>query len=435
MLEDANLTDVDVERVKEQSVGTMIAIGGVEYATNLFWQPLQNKEDPFLEVEEASQGILEGADLFCIKPGKAPQFGICVSTEGYKKGEEAAAVPLATALSDRSSFIAVFKVSNGWWYTCIRNDIILSDGDMLFMDEVDARSQFESMLAVPDWGRKIAPPEWEIEETEYPDLVRLMQRGAKAKLQKIKALRGTKLLLVIGISSLVGLWLLFNIFTEIFLAPPKRPNIVPVAPKVMPKIEQIPEVKPWEHLKDPADVMMECQKSVNRLLAIMPPGWDIGPIKCSQTSASTAWKRNVGRISWISKALDKSGISFGGKAFSDDGNNLVSSITFGKVKEQNSNPKLTDTALKVSLNELFQSIGHPVSISSGSLSTSQKLTNQPNAVPVTKIYRFVTFRITSIYNPKVWQELLTKFSGLEIKNISYNPSTKNWDYEGVIYVL
>ena len=82
MLEDANLTDEDVEKSKEQSVGTEIVVDGVEYATNLFWQPLQNKDDPFMEVEEASQGILEGADLFCIKPGKAPQFGICVSTDG-----------------------------------------------------------------------------------------------------------------------------------------------------------------------------------------------------------------------------------------------------------------------------------------------------------------------------------------------------------------
>lgn len=435
MLEDANLTEEDFERPKEQSVGTMIVVDGVEYATNLFWQPLQNKEDPFMEVEEASQGILEGADLFCIKPGKAPQFGICVSSEGYKKGEEAAAVPLATALSDRSSFIAVFKVSNGWWYTCIRNDIILSDGDMLFTNEEDARSQFESMLAVPDWGRKIAPPEWAIEETEYPDLSRLMQRGAKAKLQKIKALRGTKLLLVIGISALVGMWLLFNIFTEIFLAPPKRPVTVPVPPKVMPKIEQIPEIKPWEHLVDPQQVMTECENSVIRLIGIRPPGWKIGLIQCSQSSASTDWTREVGRISWIKKALDDSGINLGGKVFSDDGNKVVASLPFAKTQDINSAPRQSDAEMKNTLNELFQSIGQKVSVSSGTLTTSQKLTNQPNAQPVKRVYRFVNFRFTSTYNPKIWRDLLTKFSGLEIKNIKYAPETKVWDYEGVIYVL
>ena len=139
MLEEAKLLDEDYENGKQRSWGTNITVGGVSYATSLFWQPLQNKDDPFNEVEEASEGILEGADLFCIKPGKAPQFGICVSSEGYKKGDNVAAVTLATALSDRSSFVAVFKVDNGWWYTCIRNDIILSDGDMLFLSEQEAK--------------------------------------------------------------------------------------------------------------------------------------------------------------------------------------------------------------------------------------------------------------------------------------------------------
>ena len=198
MLDEAKFSEEDTEG-SVRTWGTSITVDGQTYATSLFWQPLQNQEEPLTEVTEASEGILEGADLYCIKPGKAPQFGICVSQEGYKSGQVVAAIALSTALADRSSFIAVFKVSSGWWYICVRNDIILSDGDMLFLKEEDARNQFESMLAVPDWGRKIAPPEWGIEETEYPDLSKLMQRGAKAKLQKIKGLRGSKLILVVSI--------------------------------------------------------------------------------------------------------------------------------------------------------------------------------------------------------------------------------------------
>lgn len=141
---------------------------------------------------------------------------------------------------------------------------------MLFLNEEDAKNQFESMLAVPDWGRKIAPPEWGFEETEYPDLGKLMQRGAKAKLQKIKGLRGSKLVMVIAISSIIGLWLLYTLFTEIFLAPPKRPVMVPVAPKVVPKkVEVVPEVKPWEKIKDPAMVMDQCEAAVAKLVSIV----------------------------------------------------------------------------------------------------------------------------------------------------------------------
>ena len=134
MLEEAKLIDEEYEKKDNRTWGIGFDLNGTQYATSLFWQPLQNQEDPYTEVGEASEGVLEGADLFCIKPGKAPQFGICVSEEGFKTGTQVAAVALATALSDRPSFIAVYKVENGWWYTCVRNDIILSDGDMLFFN-------------------------------------------------------------------------------------------------------------------------------------------------------------------------------------------------------------------------------------------------------------------------------------------------------------
>lgn len=426
MLEDANLTEEDIEKSSEESVGTEIVVDGVEYATNLFWQPLQNKDDPYMEVEEASQGILEGADLFCVKPGKAPQFGICVSAEGYKKGQEAAAVPLATALSDKSSFIAVFKVNSGWWYTCIRNDIILSDGDMLFLNEDDAKNQFESMLAVPDWGRKIAPPEWGIEDTDYPDLGRLLQRGARAKLQKIKGLRGPKLYIILACSALVGFWLLFTIITEVFLAPPKvRPVVAPIIPKKIQKVpEVIPESKPWELIKDPAEVMAQCEVAVAKLVSIISPGWKIGDISCSTGSAATVFSRDFGRISWMRQAVSNPTLKLNGKIFSDKGDSMIASMPFAQIKQVTSPPTRNDTALKNKINELFQSLGLTIELRSVTKTSPQK-----------NIYRHVEFKFKSGYKPHVWSELLTKFSGLQINSIKYNTKSKDWEYEGVIYVL
>lgn len=424
MLEDAKLLDDDYDANAARSWGTSIEIDGVTYATSLFWQPLQNKDDPFTEVGEASEGVLEGADLFCIKPGKAPQFGICVSREGYKSGENVAAVTLATSLADKSSFVAVFKVDNGWWYTCIRNDIILSDGDMLFLNEDEAKDQFLSMLAVPDWGRKIAPPEWGIEETEYPDLTKIMQKGLRGKLQKIKALRGTKLMVVIAISAIVGLWLLSSIINGIFLAPPKKPIIAPIAPKVIKPIEKIPEVKPWEKLPEPSSVMEKCYHGVNSLIGIMPPGWKLGNISCTSSGLTTAWRREIGRISWIDKALDVSGVTFSGRSVSDDGNSLIASVPLGKIEQISSPPLRSDIDLKNTLNNLFQSIGQKVTLTSFSFTS-----------PEQNVYRSVKFSFSSGHNPLVWNDLLIKFSGLEITMIRYNPDNKTWEYEGAIYVL
>ncbi len=424
VLEDAKFQEQDFDTNVNRSWATEFSLEGITYATSLFWQPLQNKDDPYTEVEETAGGVLEGADLFCIKPGKAPQFGICVSQEGYKNGTLAAAVSLSTALSDRSSFVGVFKVKEGWWYTCVRNDIILSDGDMLFLKEEDAKNQFMSMLAVPDWGRKIAPPEWEIEETEYPDLAKLLQRGTKNKLQKIKALRGSKLFAVVAVSAIVGLWLLYSIVTSIFLSPPKRPIIAPVRPKVVKPVEQPPEIKPWEKLKNPSEVMLQCKMGVDALTHILPPGWKIGGLSCSDSSITTSWKREVGRISWIDKALNKSGINFSGKSISDDGNTVIVSVPFNKIDIISSPPQYMGVDLKNVLNNMFQAIGQDIALQSFSYTSPRK-----------NVYRSIKFQFKSFQNPAVWNDLLIKFSGLEINSIKYDVNSKQWHYEGAIYVL
>ena len=248
MLEDANL-DVNYsgdvpspEKEEAKAWGTNFEVGGVSYAASLFWQPLQNKDEPFAEIIEASENVLEGADLFCLKPGKSPQFGLCVSYQGYKKKMSAAAVSVATALSDRSSFLAVFKVNNGWWYVCARNDIILSDGDMLFLNEEDAKEQFMSMLAVPDWGRKIAPAEWELEDVEPQSIESVLEKGVEAKLQKIHALRGAKLFAVIAAVGIASVWLVSTLINSVFLAPPKKPIVAQVPIKQVEKAPPLPNL-------------------------------------------------------------------------------------------------------------------------------------------------------------------------------------------------
>ena len=377
MLEDAKLLDDDYEEGSNRTWSPTITVDGLTYATSLFWQPLQNTEDPVAEVSEAAEGIMEGADLFCIKQGKAPQFGICASNQGFKSGMSVGAISVATALGAQSSFVAVFKVNTGWWYICVRNDIILSDGDMVFLKEEDAKNQFLSMLAVPDWGKKIAPEEWGIEGTESEDVADLIKKGMRAKLQKIKALRGAKLFMVIAISAIVGIWLLSTIIDSIFLAPPKRPMVAPIKPKVVKAKPKIPEIKPWEKLKDAGYIMAKCYDNIAALSQIMPPGWTIGELTCNGS---------------------------------------------GKIPTTPSKPDRTTTELKMTLNDLFQAIGQPVALSETSFTSAQN-----------NIYRSIRFKFTSVNNPIVWKDLLTKFSGLEITMIKYHKDGEKWDYEGAIY--
>ncbi len=439
MLEDAKLLDDDYDGSGKRSWGTAFSIDGVTYATSLFWQPLQNSGDYMQEVEEASNSILEGADLFCIKGGKAPQFGICVSHEGYKGGETAAAVSLATALSDISSFVAVFETAEGWWYTCIRNDIILSDGDMLFLTEEEAKNQFMSMMAVPDWGKKIAPKEWGIEETEEMDLGALLQRGAKSKLQKIKGLRGSKLIMVIAISAIVGIWLLSSLVDKLFLTPAKRPVTVPMRPKVVQPV-QVQEVpKPWESIDNPVQFATNCYEGITSLATIMPPGWTIDTISCANNTAATSWKRDFGQLSIAEKALKHSGLQFAGYSFDNTGTSLSASLGLKPIEKLSSPPEVRLMDLRNALNDKFQSLGLPINLAEEVIRSSAPaapMGKGPAAVPPQQTSAIILrFSFDSVYNPLTWLDLLTKYSGLEFKLITYNPTGETWHYEGAFYVL
>ncbi len=423
MLDDAKMLDDDYKADQERSWGTQFTSGGMEFATSLFWQSLQNQETPLPEIIESSQGILEGADLYCVKKGKTPQFGICVSSDGYKPGLNAGAISLATALSDQPSFVAVFKVPTGWWYVCVRDDVILANGDMLYLSEEDAKKQFMSMLMVPDWKLKIAPPEWNIEDTLYPELEDLLARGSKVKLQKINT-RGKMFYVIAGAGAFVVLYIAYQLFMSLFETTPTVPVVVPVKPKVVKTEEIPPEPKPWENLPDPVVVLSRCCDRIMDLVQIMPPGWVIDDVSCTTGGASTSWTRQFGRISIADQALTASGLDFSARSISNDGKSVMAALSLGKIETELSEPTKTQLDLKINLNEFFQSIDQTVSLTDESYTSPQK-----------NIYRSVKFKFSSNYNPKVWSDLLTKFSGLKINLIKYHPDSGVWDYEGAIYAL
>ena len=437
MLENAKLYDKDYDSNATRSWGASTVIAGVTYSTGLFWQPLQNKDDPYTEIEESSESVQEGADLFVIKPGKTVQFGICASGDGYKKGTQSLAVTVSTALSEKSSFVAVFKVDNGWWYCCVRNDIILSDGDMLFLKEDDAKEQFMSMMTVPDWGRRIAPADWNIPDTEDLQLEGILSSGVKAKLQKIKALRGPKLYAIIALSAVVSFWILSSFVTDVLLAPKRAPIVIaPVKPKIMKPVKKAPEIKPWEKIKDPEQILSYCYRDVMLFVKIMPPGWEIGGVNCEENGATASWSRNIGRISWIDKALNESKMSFSARSISADGNTLIAS-TYYKPVLIKSPPVYTEIELKNIVNDLFQSLSQPISLTDTTVVVEPPKENsrfQQNEEKA-KEYKTVSFTFSAPQNPLVWQDILTKFSGLVMYTIKYDTITSMWTYEGAIYVI
>ena len=406
--------------INSKEWASSFTVNGVPYAASVFWESLQNIEAPYIDAKEAAENVLVGADLFCVKHGKSPQLGLATSSQGFKKNMNVAAVTAVTSMSDVSSLLAVFKVDAGYWYLCIRNDVILSDGDVLFVKEDDAKEQFMSMLSVPDWGRKIAPEEWGIEETEQKSIEEVFSNGLDTKLEKINALRGPELLIVIVLSLAAGAWLIMYISSTFFETKTQENKVVTrrAKKKVVKKVAKVVPA-PWESMIDPVWMLDNCRQNILTLTSISTPGWTNQGVTCMPSGAMTSWKRNFGRLSWIELSLVHSGLTFANKTIDEKATTVTVSMPFQDVKRKTSLPKKTILELRNMVNDLFQALNLSININEGKVSSGGM------------VYKTLNFKINSTYDPNIWKEMLTKFSGLKINNIRYNKGV--WNYEGTIY--
>ena len=411
--------DIEEEKAWKSSFNE----GGVTYAASLFWQPLFNDDSPLPEVKEAAENILEGADLYVVRKGKSSQFGLAASSQGFVKGTPSAAVSLVTALGNVTSFLGVFKVDTGWWYICFRNDVILSDGDTLFVNEKDAKDQFISMLAVPDWDALYAPKEWGIEDTKPDALATLISRGLIVKLEKINGSNDMVMLGVVVVGFGIILWYGYSTLQNMFFAAPEAPVIAPVEQVEAPAPEP-PEPKPWETVENPVDIMRECYNATKKVVQIVTPGWSLEGVTCNSGGLVTSWKRDLGRITWMEQALDVSGVTFTSRVISEDGNTFMVTVPIGEISTLNSPPEYSEKDLRDIINDLNQTLETQISMSETSWSSARGA-----------IYNIMSFGITSQYDPLTWIELLMKFSGLSVKEITYDVNSGTWTYKGEIYEL
>ena len=267
----------------------------------------------------------------------------------------------------------------------------------------------------------------------------LIARGAKIKLQKIKGLRGSKLIMVVVISAVVGLWLVSSLIDKLFLTPAKRPVVVPVRPKVIQQVAVKEVPKPWEEIKNPVQFMQECYDGITKLATIMPPGWKIGVISCSGSAAATSWTREVGPLSWADAAMKNSGLELAGYSFDASGNSMTASLPLKPAETLTSPPEKNMTDLRNAVNNEFQSLGLPISLGEETVKSAAPApaaARGPRAAPAAaEVFRALTFNFNSPHSPLTWMPLLTKYSGLEIRIITYSPDSDVWHYEGAIYVL
>lgn len=430
--------DTEEDENSEPSWGPTMVVNDTTYAVTLFWQPLQDTNDPYPEVQETVDNFMEGADLFCLRQGTSPQYGIGNSTEGHKAGMPSAAAAIAELFQDKPSSVAVFEVDEGWWFIAIRNDLILSEEDMLYLNEEDAKRAFYAMMAVPDWGRKIAPASWEIEGTEEVDLWDILKAPGSSKLMHInKSQRQKTKLIAIGAGVLVlliGYKLISGLFAD------DKPVIRPLAPMKPLFEEEAPKqqeviIHPWEKLVVTEDLLNRCQAAVRQVKSMVVPGWTLGQISCSPSGLSTTWTMQWGHLGWIKRAFEEyntHGLDF---LIDNSGKVAIVSLSIGDVAIHSQSPKFMTFEAREELNNIFQAIKQPIALQDDKAKLQKKtsedgLTQQTNAI---ETYPKLKFSFSSDLPIENWLTIFNKFPALEILQLNYNPNSNIWTYEGQIY--
>ena len=429
---DAPLEDIGPAE-DETPWGATMTVGNTVYAASIFWQPLQDPDNPLPEVRETAENVLDNSDLYVVRPSGMPQYGLGISSEGHRSGMPVAALGLVDAFSDVASSVSVFKVPEGWWFIAVRNDLILSEEDMLFQQEEDAKRNFISMMAVPDWGRKVAPSEWGIDGTEEMDIGDVLSRGAKVKLQKLKTEFSLKNIIYIAAIALaligLGYYIISNYFggeeviKEVIAPPPIIKQIIE-KPKV--KVE---EPMPWDSLALSTELANSCSDAIKLLTANTVPGWKLGDINCKVSGVSTTWMLEWGRIANLKTALKVYDIKNLHFSVSEDGKTAAGTMPFNNIKKIPSPPTLTANDAMTELTDIFQALNLAVTLSITNVQTEP---TQKNALPV-HLYSFVSFAFSSELPPTDWESFFNSFASLEITDIMYNPESNVWRYEGRIY--
>ncbi len=433
------------EVVKRSSTG-IVTVDGQKYAVGLVWQPVQNLDDPIVEIRESAESEA-GADLYCLRPAATPQYGIGYSELGHRDGIPSLAASVATALTDRTSVCAVFRVDEGWWLVAIRNDLILAEEDIVFDNEVEAQRAYAAMMAVPDWDLRIVPPEWNIEGVERQDLAKLVAGTRKVRLQQINAQVRTKFLLFFAIAIVLGvaylIWFLIKTLTGIIGEPTPLPGDGDSGGIITTPVVPTPRgPEPWDVVPDMNAFFQQCWTSVYQVQSITIPGWTMGTIQCTPKQLTTSWRMTDPKLGPLSLArfgidsynFDKDNFEM---TIKSDGTSADGLMKFDEphIPTVSSVPRMTAKELEEDVREIQLATGLTFQFN------RQTLLSPPNRAdgtrpPGQKSYVYYSFTVLSPYPPMEWKPFFEKFSGLELIKLEYTPAggaTNKWKYEGRIY--
>jgi hypothetical protein len=295
-------------------------VGRRPYAVGLYWE-----NSPSGRVSQAAKEAArqpgQQADFFAVragnKQGRVPQFGLSPASVGHKMSMPVFAACLAN--QQPGSWAGAFRLREGTVVAVVRDDLIVPDGDQLYMDEAEARDRLLQEIGFGGLQRIYAPEAWAIPGADTMPLSLLLNDKTDVRLRPVTI---PKAMLIAGGAAVVLLVVVLGIGWYIQaekareeeaererLAAIERAKRAIGLPLEGQQPQYPPPVRVWESDPFPASFIAACHTALGQAPAAVA-GWSLTSLTCSGTSLSLTWKRSGGFSAPPSQfSIDETGTS------------------------------------------------------------------------------------------------------------------------------
>lgn len=281
----------------------VVTVGRRAYAVGLYWENSPAGRVS-LAAKEAARQPGQQAEFFAVRPGnkegRLPQFGLGQTSLGHKAGMPAFAGCLAQ--QQQGSWAGAFRLKEGIVITVVRDELIVPDGDQIYVNENEARDRLLQEIGFGGLQRVYAPESWGIQGVDTMPVSLLLDERRDIRLQYVTVPRSTYIAAgVLGVLVIGGLGVSWYINAE----EAKKAAVLAAeaeakrrAAAMLPGVLQQQPVYPpperrWEKFPLPLNVINACHDALAHIDAVTA-GWRLMSLKCDGNAVTLNWSREKG---------------------------------------------------------------------------------------------------------------------------------------------
>ena len=415
----------------------VITVNRKKYAVGLFWQPTGAGHLARSYAKVLARSIDKKLNLFT---EYRTMVGLGAKKSGHRVGMESAAAAVTDALTEYSSFLAVFLVDNFFFLIAVRNGIILED--KLFENEEDARAEYFKLSEIPDWNALFAPSSWGMPRAVERNISDLIINTPRSLLRPISRVSTGIMSVVLLVAFCLSIGYLFREpINQIVNSQPKLEQVDPeLAAEYQKQVEEKnkeldaefniqkapqpePLVMPYDYLPDPMERAEICYQAMG---FVMQPvlGWNQSSVECGETHAGAWFVRNFGTLgdfyNYATELMPRAFVQ------EESENSLYVRVKLPAINTYASlDERDVDTVMR-EVTTAFQSIDSSFDMEA----VVDTLTNGVD----TAYINVIEISADSKLVPMQFMKIFENFDGVYMTRCSWNVSTRTWNYEVIIYV-